>query len=536
MNYVIGSGPAGVAAAAALLEQGLAVTMLDAGGELEPHVQSAVARLAQRAPEDWSVADRDALKGPLRYNAEGAPLKLAFGSDYVYRDVEALQPVATSGVDAYRSLSTGGLSVLWGAAILPYSEADFEGWPLTLTDMARYYVAALEMTGLAAEHDALARIYPLYVAPTARLDLSAQARFVADRMAQHIDELERQQIHVGRARLAITQGPDAGRACAHCGMCLYGCPYGLIYSTQVTLRTRLAAFGNAFTYVPGVVVRRLTERGGTVVIDAVARDTLRPKRFEAARVYLGAGVLGSTAILLESLQAFSQPVLLKQSDHFLLPLALRGSAGRVSTERLHTLSQLFIEVLDPRVSRHGVHLQLYTYNDFYARMAKDRLGPIYPLAAPLVEKFIERMLVLKGYLHSEESAGISAALEQRAEGPVLRLAAQAPERSNRAITALTALMRKNSKRIGASPIGLGFRKGLPGSGVHVGGSFPMRRRPSGHESDVLGRPAGLSRVHVVDSTVFSTMAAAPPTLTIMANAFRIASLSGQGVEDAACSG
>jgi choline dehydrogenase-like flavoprotein len=536
MNYVIGSGPAGTAAAAALLDQGLPVTMLDAGGQLEPHLQSAVERLARRAPEDWSAADRDALKGPLRYNSEGAPLKLAFGSDYVYRDVEALQPVACTGVDAYRSLATGGLSVLWGGAVLPYSETDFEGWPFTPAVMARYYVAALEMTGLAGEHDALARIYPLYVSPTARLDMSAQARVVADRMAQHAGDLERQQIHVGRARLAITQPHKTAHGCVHCGMCLYGCPYGLIYSTEVTLRTRLAAFSHSFTYVPGIVVKRLTEKRGSVTIEAVVRGTLRPQRFEAARVYLGAGVLGSTAILLDSLQAYSQPVSLAQSDHFLLPLALGRFAGRAAAERLHTLSQLFVEVLNPAVSRHGVHLQIYTYNDFYARMAKDRLGPLYSLAAPLLERLIERTLLLKGYLHSEDSAGIRAVLERRPAGPVLCLDAQAPEKSNRTIKAVTRLVRKNSRRIGAFPIPMGFRKGLPGSGVHVGGSFPMRHSPTGFESDLLGRPAGFTRVHVVDSTVFPTLPAAPPTLTIMANARRIATLSQQDVEDAACSG
>src|SRR4051794_39175127 len=123
MNYVIGSGPAGVAAAASLLSRGLPVTLLDAGGELEPDVQSHVARLAGQPPESWHRSDRESVKGPLRYNNEGAPLKLAFGSDYVYRDVNRLQPIATKGVDAYRSLATGGLSVMWGASVLPYSDA-----------------------------------------------------------------------------------------------------------------------------------------------------------------------------------------------------------------------------------------------------------------------------------------------------------------------------------------------------------------------------------------------------------------------------
>ena len=536
MNYVVGSGPAGVAAASALLDQGLSVTMLDAGGELESQTRSTIARLARTAPDAWCAEDLDTVRGPLRYNTEGAPLKLAFGSDYAYRDVEALQPVAATRVDAYRSFAAGGLSVLWGAAVLPYSEGDLEGWPLSVADMAEHYVAALGMTGLAAEHDALARIYPLYIQPTARLDLSAQARAIADRMAQHADDLAEQQFHVGRARLAVSPPPGTSQGCVHCGMCLYGCPHGLIYSARATLQARLDAFPRAFTYQPGIVVRRLAESRGTVTISAVERHTLRPRQFEAARVYLGAGVLASTAILLESLEAYSQSVLLMQSDHFLLPLLLRASAGSASSEHLHTLSQLFIEVLNPSVSRHSVHLQLYTYNDFYTRMAKDKLGRFYAIAAPVIERLIDRTVLLKGYLHSAESAGITAVLDRDSAGSILRLDARMPERSNRSINALTAIIRKHGRHMGVLPIPLGFRKGLPGSGVHVGGSFPMRHNPHGYEADLLGRPVGFTRVHVVDATVFPTIPAAPPTLTIMANAHRIASLSHKGLEDTACSG
>ena len=97
MNYVIGSGPAGVAAAASLLDLGLPVTLLDAGGELSSRTsRPRPTSWRGRAPEQWSARDRDRLKGLLRLNAEGAPLKLAFGSDYIYRDVGTLQPVVAA--------------------------------------------------------------------------------------------------------------------------------------------------------------------------------------------------------------------------------------------------------------------------------------------------------------------------------------------------------------------------------------------------------------------------------------------------------
>jgi choline dehydrogenase-like flavoprotein len=534
MNVVIGSGPAAVAAATALLAERQPVTMVDPGSRLEPDVEAKAARLGDRLPESWTAAERDSIKGPLRYNAEGAPLKLAFGSDYVYRDVDALQPVIARGVDAYRSLATGGMSAIWGAAVLPYADADFDGWPITPAEMRPYYAAALNVTGLAAERDALARIYPLHIEPTTHVALSSQARHVWNRMTAHAGELSLQHVHFGHARLAIQQPTVATvTSCAQCGMCLYGCPYGLIYSAQTTLERSL--IGQAgFTYERGLVVRRLIERSGGVTIDAISRDDNTPRRIEAARVYLAAGAIGSTAILLNSLQAHGRSVLMRQSDHFLLPLVSSEPAYGAPSERLHTLSQLFIELLDSSISEHAVHLQLYTYNDLYARMAEDRLGVAYPLAAPLVARLIARLLMIKGYLHSNESAAIRASLAPRGDVPALHLEAKGGTRSDAIIRAVGKVLMRNRRRIGATPIRLALRKGLPGSGVHIGGSFPMREHPREFESDTLGRPTGFSRVHVVDATVFPTVAAASTTLTIMANAWRIASSSARG-EAPACS-
>jgi choline dehydrogenase-like flavoprotein len=44
----------------------------------------------------------------------------------------------------------------------------------------------------------------------------------------------------------------------------------------------------------------------------------------------------------------------------------------------------------------------------------------------------------------------------------------------------------------------------------------------GKGSDLLGRPNGFQRIHVVDSSVLPSIAPGPITFTVMANAMRIA--------------
>ena len=77
-------------------------------------------------------------------------------------------------------------------------------------------------------------------------------------------------------------------------------------------------------------------------------------------------------------------------------------------------------------------------------------------------------------------------------------------------------------QIKATPIPFRTMIAPPGKSYHGGGTFPMRRTPGPLESDLLGRPMGLSRTHIVDSSVFPTIPATNLTLTVMANAYRIA--------------
>jgi choline dehydrogenase-like flavoprotein len=69
----------------------------------------------------------------------------------------------------------------------------------------------------------------------------------------------------------------------------------------------------------------------------------------------------------------------------------------------------------------------------------------------------------------------------------------------------------------------------PTKSYHFGGSFPHARVPKdGLETDVLGRVEPWRSIHLVDASVFPTVPATTFTLTIMANAHRIARTVAEG--------
>jgi choline dehydrogenase-like flavoprotein len=77
-------------------------------------------------------------------------------------------------------------------------------------------------------------------------------------------------------------------------------------------------------------------------------------------------------------------------------------------------------------------------------------------------------------------------------------------------------------RYGAWMLPKSFTVASPGADSHYAGTIPMRQKPDRCEADSEGQVKGLPAVYVVDGSALGEIPAKPHTLTIMANADRIA--------------
>lgn len=521
MYYVIGSGPAGISCAQALIALGKRVTILDPGLRLDDDRRDALSNLAALGPSDWTPAATAFLREGISSGASGIPLKLAYGSDFPYRDVAGATSIACEGPETKPSYACGGLSTVWGAAVMPHRQQDIEEWPVSIKDMEPGYRAVQQWMPLSARRDALSNFFPLYGDQRTSLPISRQAAGMLADLERNADKLNANGIHFGLSRLAVqANARNEHPPCVQCGLCMYGCPYGLIYSSDQTLAALLAT--GRVDYKPGFTVQSLVEQHSSVTIRAVDPRGNHAE-FSAQRVFLGAGILNTTTILMRSLGLYDTALRLRDSQYFLLPLLrLRGTAN-VMREPLHTLAQLFVEVMDKSISPYTIHLQTYTYNDLFLDPVRAALGPlkrIFPF-----ERFVGRLLLFQGYLHSSHSASITATLRHRGNGDVLNLeSAPNPETKDR-VNKLVFKLAKLTPSTGVLPLFPLLQMGKPGRGFHTAGSFPMSAQPAMGESDILGRPNGLRRVHAVDSTVLPSVPATTITYTVMANAYRIGSLA-----------
>ena len=113
---VIGSGPSGWSAAKKLIALQHDVTIIDAGLVESDRVGEQGVTLESRLSQ-----------------------KLYFGSDLPYRRFPAGPALTNHGVNPLLSFARGGLSLVWGATMLPYCLEDTAGWPFDISTLEKYF-------------------------------------------------------------------------------------------------------------------------------------------------------------------------------------------------------------------------------------------------------------------------------------------------------------------------------------------------------------------------------------------------------------
>ncbi len=527
MIIVIGSGPAAVAATHALVEQGHDITILDVGNLLESERQEIVSRMSNLEATEWSRDDLETIEGDRTPGREAVHSKRSFGSSYSFAQNSSAVDIRWRDRKGFsHSLAYGGLSNVWGAALLPYRQEDIADWPVSLAELVPHYQAVMKFVPGTAVIDGLDEILPTYSAGDDPLEPSFQAKALLHDLELQKENLRKNGIHFGRSRLAIkASGDTSRRACCYCSLCLSGCPYGLIYSSAQTL-DQLIKTGKV-SYHRDHLVEKLENDGSEVIVTGRTLTSSEPFQFRANRVIVGAGVLPTAKLILDSMESYDRPVILKDSQYFIYPILRFSMVDGVEKEATHTSSQVFLEIDDPAVSKHMVHLQIYGYSSFLLREL-NRTFLRWPLRlSGFRRRFLGRLLIVQGFIHSKESGSIELTLKRSTDGKSHLDVLAKPAR-----IALTTSLRvgwklmKQSFRLRALPLFPGLKVTAPGSGYHSGGTFPMADQPGDRQTDTLGRLPSMPRVHLVDASVFPSIPATSITLSTMANAHRIATAAG----------
>lgn len=512
---VVGSGPAGVSVSMALIKRGLKVTMLDVGRTLDGQTANELA--VMRAKSALSEEDIDKIKGRVAVDVSGVEEKKLFGSTFVNRLSDSFR-VAQRNAWCYLSFAKGGLSNLWGRLLMPLSEEDMKDWPLPKEALDPYYAKVLEFVPLAGRKDRLERLLPLHTPNPGSQDFSEQAEKLDKRMHNHAEELQKRGFSFGQSRLAACFDGSFARSdeCRKCGLCLYGCIYDNLYSSTWTL-DELCRNEN-FTYLSGHLVDSVSKEKDGLCIHAIKDTNGIVTTLNASKVFLAAGSIASTRIVLKSKKMYQQPINLKYSDFYVFPSLTLFSKKRVYEEALSTCCQYLLVLQDRSVDTRLINMQIYTYNDYYLKAFKKAAGILFPLFKWPIRKILDRFVVIFCYLHSDNSAFLNLTLK---DDDLLEVVGYRDPESRRVMKRLKWKLWSVAGKTGLVPLPFFLGEQKIGHSVHFGASLPMADVASGLQTDFLGRVEGLEGLHVVDSASFPSIPATSPTFVIMANAYRI---------------
>ena len=502
MLYVVGSGPSGVACATALIQKGLRVTMLDVGNELEKdkksdleHVKKVYLSNQQINHPHKSILGKDLQKR-------------VFNSDFTFRGVNKyIKFQSSDGVTCLSSFAKGGLSNAWGAGVEKFPENEFKDWPITYSELVTYYDHVYNLIKPATAHQSEHSSVNL----SSGFQLSRQARHLLSNLATNRKKLNSLGLDFGASTLA-TNFSD----CAYCGYCQHGCPLDLIYSASHTLETLKKH--NGFTYIKNIIVDRVRESGTEVEIFTKNTKSLELKVYKATRIYIACGAAVSTLLVAKSVNFTNKNIKFKDSSHITIPALMFKRFNGTHKEALHTLFQLYLKIDSSQICKRPIHFSIYTYMDFYEqKITSLKAGK---LLLPILRIFLDRLIILKIHLNSSCSHGFTMTVLDQAQLAANLVAVKNME-VNQVKKRILKFLYLKSCLLGFIPIIFLAKTSDIARSFHYGGSLPMSKTRSEQTSDIYGRPFGLKKIHLVDSSIFPSIPAGSITATIMANAYRI---------------
>lgn len=520
---IIGSGPAGVSAAFPLVEKGMRVLMLDGGRETTGHFEinkhDTLRRLRQSS-KHWKIMIGERFE---RFEADRKASPKYRVPAYHQTLVEFKQRYAirTDNFKVYGLMTRGGLSNLWGAGVSRFDDADLEEFPIRFEDLRRSYQYVTQRIGVSGSNDDdLSDFHGREESLQPPWVPRGNARLLYNRYLSRPKSAHKRGVHLGHVKSAIlTLDHQSRQGCVNCGLCTYGCAGQSIWSAKYDLE-KLLQFPN-FNYRDSAFVSYL-RRLDTAYEIGVGPDLHRiTRKIQAKNVILASGTISSARLVMDALELYDKNRELLSDTMAMFAFAMpHWRIGSLVDEDVVGSAQLTF-----RVARPHAHAR---YGSGYIYLADTNptsdFLPYMPFAYPLSRRVVRRLqpMLLIGicYLGGNYTRNT---MRVRPSGDVEicggRTSAAAPA-MNATITRLGGALMHYGAYLLPGSISLGDI----GVDAHYAGTVPMRNAPRVGEANSHGEVQGLPGVYVVDGSALTALPAKVHTLTIMANADRIANI------------
>jgi choline dehydrogenase-like flavoprotein len=514
---IIGSGLSAISAAKALISRGVKPVIFDVGEEIEEGRKDLILKLSKTSHKNWLESDRELITNNDTVNNFSILKKLAFGSDYFYSNKASIR---SSKKDTFvippSTHATGGFSVAWGAASLLPDDFDLTEWPISRSDLLKYYEYAMKDIAISSESDDLNFFSPVLAANQYQSKAPKEATDLLYRLNHSYKKDPR--ILFGKARLFVNFDQSKASSCRYCGCCMSGCVYGAIYTSEDDLK-KLIEEGKV-EYRPGIEVVKLVEIGKSIKI--VAKNRSNNNLEEAMifnKVFMGAGVVNSTRIVMESKNYFENKVTLKTTSSFVVPI-FKFKRTEIQWPETNTMPSVFIEIKNQKMGDHWMHCQVSSPNELVLNKIRINFKNISSYFSRLKKYFLGHFIIAHCNIHSNYGVSYNFFMSRNKK---LCFSKNDSRNASQATKSALYELKKIFNKINYFPLTMIAKSSTNSISYHLGCTMPMKFLPTNDmDTDILGRPKGFKNLHIIDSSIFPSLPATGIGALAMVNAFRIA--------------
>ena len=499
------------------------VLMLDGGRETTGHFEinryDTLRRLRQ-SPNYWKIVIGERFE---RFEADrrASPKYRVPAYHQDFAEFKQRYAIRTDNFTAYGLLARGGLSNLWGAGVSRFDDADLKEFPIGFEDLRRSYQYVTQRIGVSGSNDDdLSDFHGREESLQPPIVPHGNARLLYDRYLSRSKPAHKRGVLLGHNRSAIlTLDHQSRKGCVNCGLCTYGCAGQSIWSAKYDLE-KLLQFPN-FNYRDSAFVSYLRRLKTDYEIGVGPDRHCVTGKIQAKHVVLASGTIGSARLVMDALGLYDKNrELLSSTMAFFAFVMPRWRIGSLVDEDVVGTSQLSFCVAEPKSherysSGYIFHADTNLISDFLPYMPFT-----YPLSRHIARRLQPILLLGTCYLggsYSRNTMRVRPSGDVEIRGGCTSAAAPA---TNTTITQLGgALMHYGAYLLPGS-----ISMGDVGVDAHYAGTVPMRTAPRAGEANSNGEVQGLPGVYVVDGSALTALPAKVHTLTIMANADRIANI------------
>ena len=518
---IIGSGPAGVSAAFPLVEKGVRVLMLNAGqydhssAELCEHD---TLRGLRQSPRFWKVMVGENYER-FKVDDGSSPRYQVPSYRRALAEFKQCYRINTENFSVYGSLERGGLSNIWGTGVSMFDDEDLRDYPISHNDLRRSYQRVTQRIGVSgANDDDLSAFHGHEESLQPPLVPHGNAQLLYRRYRARPGPGHRRGVFLGHSRMATLTRDHRGRqGCVNCGLCTYGCVSRSMWTARYDL-AELLGFPN-FSYRGGAFVSRMRRLREGYAIDIGVDPHHVIDEVKTRQIVLASGAIGTARLVLDALDIYDESRTMLNNPMAAFALFVpRWRISNLLDEDVLGSSQLSYCVTLPDSSERHASGYLFLADTISTTEFLTYMPFSYPLSRQIARRLQPALLIgtcsLSGS-YSRNTMRLTSSGDVQISGGY---------KSNTEPTFKTAINRLASAliRYNIYLIPGSINMVRTGEDSHYAGTVPMRSNPRIGEADSLGGVQGLPGVYVVDGSALTALPSKSHTLTIMANADRIA--------------